>query len=144
MAEIKSPPAALASIDGKRVISKFGTLTPAFFGTTIVELHKDRLIEYTSGPIASRECHFLASDIDSVEIVTTGNPLWLVLGIATIAIFGLGLLFILLYFVFKHRFFVICSGNNVMATGLKGNAEDYRTFMYNVTKVASHYKLKRS
>ncbi len=135
-------PEFLAEVEGPRAIAKFGTLAPAFLGSTIIQLHEDRVIEYTTGPIAARECHLLATEIDSVEILTTGNPLWLLLGVLMLPVYGLGLIFLVLFFFIKHRFLAIRSAGNVVAVGLRGDEEPYRKFMFNVSKIANHYKTK--
>ena len=136
----KSTIQPLAEIGGKRAIAKFGTLAPAMFGTTVFQIFKDRVVERSTGPIARRTCHLLATDIESAEIITAGNPLYLVLGLATIAMFGLGILFLLLYFLLKHKFLVISSGGTVIALAIKGDEESYHQFLNNVTKVALHCK----
>ncbi|MGI9518073.1 MAG: hypothetical protein ACR2NP_13550 [Pirellulaceae bacterium] len=75
-----------------------------------------------------------AAEIDSAEVATCGNPLWLLLGILTLAIFGIGLLF----FVFKYRFLVVYSSSNVVAVAIKGDPVPCRDFMYNVVKLTNH------
>jgi len=134
----KSP---MASVRGKRAYAKLGGLTPAMFGSTVFELHKDRLVELTKGPILSRDCHVSIAEIDSAEVVRCGNQLYLILGIATLAIYGLGLLFIVLYFMRKHKFLLIHSSANVLALNMRGDEEPFHEFKNNVIKVTSHYKL---
>lgn len=142
VAEEQAVAKPLAQIQGKRAIAKFGALSPAFLGKTTIELHKDRIVEITTGPIAKRNCQVLACEIDSAEIRTAGNPLWLVLGILTLGLFGLGLLFILLYFLAKNRFFLVTSSSNLVAAAIKnkGSEAEYEKFMKNTLKLALHCK----
>lgn len=132
----------LASVKGKRAYAKLGGLTPAMFGSTVLELHKDRVVELTKGPILSRDCHVSIFEIDSAEIVACGNQLYLVLGLATLPFFGLGLIFILLYFLMKHKFLVIHSSSNVLALNIRGDDTEFHEFKSNAIKLTNHYKLK--
>ncbi len=143
MAPQSTSSSLIASVSGKRVIAKWGTLTPSFFGSTTLELHQDRVVEYTDGLVASRECHAGIAGIDSAELNSAGNPIFLVLGIATLAIFGLGILFLILYFVFRHRYLVICSNFNVMALALKGDEQQYKNFLFAVMDRANQVQLSR-
>jgi len=113
------------------------------FGKTTIELHKDRVVELTKGPIYSRDCHVSVAEIDSAEVVTCGNQLYLILGIATLALFGLGVIFLLLFLFVKHKFLVIHSSSNALALSIKGAPEPYHEFKSNVIKITNHYKLNR-
>lgn len=130
----------LSIIEGKRAIAKFGTLTPSMFGATTLELHADRVVERSKGIVYARTCHLLATDIESAEVVAAGNPILLTLGILTLPLFGLGLLFIILYFFQKHKFLLIASGGNVAVMAIKGDEGMSHVFVDNVTKVALHCK----
>jgi hypothetical protein len=140
-AKPSKPP--LMSVKGKRAYAKLGGLTPAMFGSTVFEMHKDRVIEITRGPVLARDCHVSIAEVDSAEVVTCGNPLFLVLGFLTLALFGLGLLFFVLYFVLKHKFLVLHSSSNIMAMAIKGDPSQFHEFKSNVIKLTNHYKLNR-
>jgi len=140
---VKPAKPSLATISGKRAYTKLGGLTPSMFGRTTLELHKDRVVEVTKGPIYARDCHVSIAEIDSAEVVTCGNQLYLIAGIVTLGFFGLGLLFLLLYFFMKHKFLVIHSASNALAVVIKGDPEPYHDFKKNAIKLTNHYKLNR-
>lgn len=117
-------PINLAQFTGGAVNHAYGILNPVGFGkTTKLILTEDRLIEITQKFIASRYCEIRVARIDSVEITEQGISWLLALGFITIAFYGLGLIFIVLYFFLKNKYLVIYSGNNVIATQIRKKSD---------------------
>ena len=119
----------VATVSGKAATASIGTVAPAMFGTTTLQLYETRVVETTKLIIAGRDSELLLSELDSAELTTKGNPLWLLLGILTLWLFGIGLIFIIVYFFAKHRFLIVRSMSNVQIVGIKGDEQPYRDFM---------------
>ena len=132
----------IMEISGKPATSSYGFVTPSFFGRTKLTLTQNRVIEDTKQIVATRKCESILSGIDSVEIAEGGNPLLLVLGFMTIAIYGLGFIFFVLYFFLKHQYIVIRSGSNVQVMAISGsvNMDKARVFMDTVLTAAQNAK----
>jgi hypothetical protein len=129
-------------ISGKPAISSYGFIAPAFFGRTRIALTENRVIEDTKRIVASRKCEFLLSEIDSVEITEDGNPLLLTLGFMTLFLYGIGIIFFVLYFIFKYQYLIIHSGVNaqVMAIPNSSTMEKAKLFMEKVLASAQSAK----
>ena len=118
------------------VYYSYGVIVPGFWGRTTLQLQPTQLVEKTQKIIAKRHCKVLLTQIDSVEIVEEGNPLFLTLGILTLTFF-VGIAFIILYFVVKNKYLAIRSGNNVQLVMLNSsNTEKAEYFMDAVLKRA--------
>lgn len=116
---MKSP---IAQFVGGAVTNTYGILNPVGFGRkTKLILTEDRLIEVTKKFVASRYCEIRVSCIDSVEIVEQGITFLLFLGFGTLWLYGIGIIFIVLYFFFKNKYLVIHSRSNVMAVQVLRN-----------------------
>jgi hypothetical protein len=119
---------AIMELTGKPGTYSYGVIAPSFWGRTTLQLQPTRLVEKTQKLIFRRNCSVLLTQIDSAEIVEEGNPLWLVLGFITIS-FLVGILFFVLYFIFKHKYLAVRSGNNVQLVMLnslnEANAEQF-------------------
>jgi hypothetical protein len=113
---------AVMELSGKPGVSSYGTVVPGFFGRTTLQLQPTRLVEKTQQVIARRNCTVLLTQIDSIEIVEAGNPLWLVLGAITIS-FLVGIIFFVLYFFLKHKYLLVRSGNNAQLVMLDSQNE---------------------
>jgi hypothetical protein len=125
---------ALMELSGKPAIYSYGTIVPGFWGRTTLQIQPTRLVERTQKLIARRHCTVLLTQIDSVEIVQEGNPLWLVLGLMTLMLL-VGVLFFVLYFVFKNKYLAVRSGNNIQMVMLNGNNEaNAEQFMNTILK----------
>lgn len=98
---------------GKPANVHYGVISPAVYGKTTLSINSNTVIERTKRLVATRYCEAPIGKIDSVEIVEDGNPLFLVLGISTLMMMGLGIVFFVLYFVIKYKYLVVRSGNNV-------------------------------
>lgn len=133
--------AALLEITGKPAFSNLGVVSPSLFGQTTFQLLETRIVEKTKRVIARRYCEVLLSEVDSAEIVEDGNPVLLVLGFATLAIF-IGIIFIALFFFVKNRYLIIRSGSNVQVLVIKGadGMEKCTNFMNEVLKRAEKLK----
>jgi hypothetical protein len=132
----------IMEISGKPAISNYGFIAPAFFGRTKLAITESRVIEETKRIVASRKCEFILSDIDSVEIAEDGNPLLLTLGFMTLFFYGIGIIFFVLYFIFKYQYLIIRSGVNaqVMAIPNSSTMEKAKIFMEKVLSSAQHTK----
>jgi hypothetical protein len=127
---------AIMELTGKPGVASYGTVVPGFFGRTTLQIQPTRLVEKTQKLIARRHSVVLLTQIDSVDIVEEGNPLWLVLGIFTLTIL-IGFVFIILYFIFKHKYLVVRSGSNVQLVMLNSlNEANAEAFMNAVLKQA--------
>lgn len=120
----------ITSVTGKPAMASFGQIAPSSWGQTQLHLLSNRVVERSKWVVSSRECEVPLSEIDSVEIATRGNPMLLVLGFCTLALFGLGIVFIVLYFfIMKNRFLVIRSRNNAQIVCIRGDDAPARNFM---------------
>src|SRR4051812_31813021 len=81
----------LSAVDGKPANLSFGQIVPSMFGATSLNLLPNRIVERSQWIVAKRECEIPLCDIDSVELTTRGNPALLALGLASLALFGLGI-----------------------------------------------------
>jgi hypothetical protein len=127
----------LATVTGKPASLSLGQIVPSTFGASSLNLLPNRVVERSRYLVAERESEIPLSDIDSVELTTKGNPILLMAGILMLAVFGLGLVLIALYFfVGKHRFLVIRSRNNAQITCVTGDEAPFRAFMQQVMAAA--------
>jgi hypothetical protein len=127
---------AIMELTGKPGVASYGTVVPGFFGRTTLQIQPTRLVEKTQKLIARRHSIVLLTQVDSVDIVEEGNPLWLILGIFTLTIL-IGFVFIILYFIFKHKYLVVRSGSNVQLVMLNSlNEANAEAFMNAVLKQA--------
>jgi hypothetical protein len=127
---------SIMELTGKPGIASYGAVVPGSFGRTTLQLQPTRIVEKTKKLIATRDCTVLLTQIDSVEIVEEGNPLWLVLGLFTI-MFLIGIIFFVLYFILKHKYLLVRSGSNVQLVMLNSqNEANAEEFMQAVLKAA--------
>lgn len=125
---------AIAELTGKPAVANYGTIVPGFFGRTTLQLQSNRLVEKTQRLIGRRHATILLTQVDSVEIVEDGNPLWLILGFFTIMLF-IGFVFFILYFILKNKYLAVRSGNNVQIVMLNSmNESNAEAFMNAVLK----------
>lgn len=138
--EIQNHGQIIAEVSGKPASIKFGRVAPAFLGQTTLRLFSQRVVEETKRIVSSRNSELLTREVDSVEITKLGNPLWLVLGFFTIALYGLGIIFFIVYFLAKHKFLIVHSKNNVQLVSIKGDETSYQRFMEAVLTTAETAK----
>jgi len=131
---------ALVSVEGKPVSCNFGGFVPSMFGWTVLSLFRDQVVEQTKRIVGGRDSELLLSEVDSAEIVFKGNPLWIGLGFLTIALYGLGILFFILYVCLKHKFLIIHSKSNLHVVSIKGDDDQYRNFLAAVLQAAIEAK----
>lgn len=133
-----------SEISGKPATVSYGLVAPASFGKTSLSLTDNRVIESTKRIIASRYCEIILSEVESVEICEGGYPLLLVLGFITIYIFGLGIIFFVLYFLIKCKYLIVRSQGNAQVVCISGTGsmERAREFMIDVLRYAEEAKQK--
>jgi hypothetical protein len=120
----------LAEVTGKPVVMVFtNTMTPSSYGRTRLSLYPTRVVEDTRYVVTERKSAIFLSDVLAVEYVAQGNPVFLVLGIPLILLFGLGIILIVLYFFLKYRFLVIRTAGYSQMVSIKGDVEPYLDFM---------------
>jgi hypothetical protein len=98
---------------GRPANAHYGIISPAIYGKTTLSVTSNTVVERTKRLVATRYCEAPIGKIDSVEIVEDGNPMFLALGVTTLFMMGLGIVFFVLYFVIKYKYLVVRSGNNV-------------------------------
>jgi hypothetical protein len=134
---------AIMELTGKPGVYSYGVIAPSFWGRTTLQLQPTRLVEKTHKLIFRRHCSVLLSQVDSAEIVEEGNPLWILLGVMTLWIF-VGVLFFVLYFLFKHKYLAVRSGNNVQLVMLDSiNEVNAEQFMNTVLQQAEGLQPKQ-
>lgn len=112
----------LAEITGKPASSiAFAGAVASFFGYSTLQLYDDRIVGKSKRIISGNDVIISLEKVDSVELMTKGNAIWLILGILTLPAFGFGLIFIVLYFLLKERFLIMISGNNVQAIAVRSS-----------------------
>lgn len=122
----------LAEVKGKgAVVTPWHGYQESMFGSGRLILTPTRVIERTKLIVTERNTTIPLDQVHGVSIVTMGNPLLMVLGIATLVI-GVGLLFLILYFFMKKRYLVIASANMVEVVAIKGKLNDYEDFARDV------------
>lgn len=131
----------LLEISGQAANSYYNFLSPALFGRTTFQLCESRIVERTRKVVATRYCEVILSEVDSAEIVEDGVSWLLFLGIFTL-FFGVGIIFIVLYFFLKYKYLIIRSGSNAQVLCIAGSngMEKAKTFMAEVLKRAEEAK----
>lgn len=120
---------AIDQVSGKRVQVMYGGgLVPQMFGKTTFTLYSDRLVEDSAGVVLKDHTQVPLNAINGVNICTHGNPILLFLGIFTLWFFGLGLIFLVLYFFIRKNFLVVISEGHIYALQRKGPDSKYNDF----------------
>lgn len=134
----------LASISGKPVNAFGHFLSESSWGKTRLELHETRLIEDTKHIVSEQHSEILLQEMQGAAFVTRPNPLLIGIGFATIALFGLGLILLLLaLFVGKKRFLIFHGGTFTQHLSITGDANRYLNFMEDVLTQAEKIKRER-
>ncbi len=119
----------IGEVSGKRVHVMYGGgLVSQLFGSTTFTLYEDRLVEDSKGVVLKDHTQVPIDAITGVNICTHGNPLLLVIGFATLPVFGLGILFLILYFFMCKNFLVVSSEGHIYALQRKGDDAKYNDF----------------
>ena len=92
-------------------------------------LSATRLTESSRRLIGSRHVELLVKRIDSADLCSRGNVAFLVVGLMLLGVYGLGLLFLLLYAFLRSRYLVFRSGSNVVAVKVQGDLVPYQRFL---------------
>lgn len=134
----------LNEVSGKPVSLAFGgqLLSPSQWGKTRLQLTSKRVIQKTKFIVSETYAEMLLTDVRGAAFVTQGNPVFLVLGIPLIAALGLGLILIILYFIFKHRFLIIHGTAFTCHVCVTGNPDKYQDFMDDVLAQAEKANAK--
>lgn len=119
----------LMEVSGKPVHIWVGNLSSSRWGYTRLELLPTRVIESTKFIVRERNCELLLSSVQGAEMITSGNATFLALTFALLPLFGLGLLFLIPYFLFKHKFLVIHGMFVTVHVAVKGDPEPFLDFM---------------
>ena len=130
----------VTSVEGKPAATTFNNVSAGLFGKTKLFLTSSRVVETTRRIISRRYSELLLSEIDSAEITTGGNPLWILLGILTLGFYGAGIIFFIVYFLSKQQFLIIRSKGNAQILAMEGDEEHYRQFMFYILKAAEEVK----
>ena len=133
----------IVEIIGTPTIQQYGVLAPRS-GRTTLTLKSNRVVEQTRYRLlginmGSRYCEVPTSQLDSLEILERGNPIWTVLAFATLVpTYGIGtLIFLLLFFLRRRRYLVVHSQNNTLAVLLQESSdlERARVFVEELLRV---------
>jgi hypothetical protein len=138
--------AVLGEVSGGAVYFSLGVATRSFVGKTTIQMTPTRLIEKTRKMIARRHCEIPISEVDSIEILEAGNSIWILLGIFTLFIYGLGIIFFIIYFFQREKFFIIRSRSNAHILTIEGadGMDKCREFMERVLSTAEELKKSSS
>jgi hypothetical protein len=146
-------PTGELAVAGKPASIWGAMLVPATFGRTTLRLLPRRIAEDTRRPIIRRHCEISLTEVDSAEFCAQGNPIWLALGVLAVLLtapvavanrvlggvmLGLAILFVVLYFIVKHRYLIIRSRSNALAIFLRGDDAPYHAFMQSVLASAEN------
>ncbi len=135
-------PDILSEVEGKPVNTFGQMLQASSWGKTRIELHRTRLVEHTKHIVSETESQILLTELQGAAYAVRGNPVLLGLGMATLVIFGLGIIFLILYcFVMKKRFLIFHGGTFTQQLTIQGDPEPYLEFMEDV--LARAEKLKK-
>lgn len=124
----------VASVAGKLATVSFGHVVPTMFGRTEFRLSATQVMQESHRWGLVGESRIPIQEIDSVDYGDVRNPLWLVLGLLTLMLYGLGIIFIIVYFVAKRRVMSIRSRANALAMVVAGDSDPHRDFLARVLK----------
>ena len=124
--------AMLATVSGKIARVSWGHVVPTSAGRTDFRLTPTQVMQYTLHWGLEGETRIPLAEVDSVDIGDVRNPIWLILGIFTLALYGLGIIFIIVYFLTKRRVMSIRSRANALAMVVSGDADLHRDFLARV------------
>lgn len=132
--EIEFPPATpaglpLAVSGGTTIVLPGGFVLPSPLRIGTLTLSATRLTESSRRLIGSRHVELLVKRIDSAEICSRGNTAFLIAGFVLLGVYGLGLLFLLLYAVMRSKYLVVRCGANVVALKVQGDQQPYQQFL---------------
>ncbi len=101
-----------------------------------LRLYEDKIVWESKRIISWNNVIIPLRKVDSVEVITKWNAIWLILWLVTLLVFGLGIVFLVLYFFMKERFLIIISWNNVQAVAVR-SSNDIKAFHDFMEKVVN-------
>lgn len=135
----------IADVKGKPVmIQWFGYQPSVLFGSARLELTPTRILETSKFLFNSRETAFFLDDVQGAEIVSIPHPLYIIVGVFTMPLFGLGLLFFLLALIMRYKYLVIHYAVKVQVIGMTGKPEQYLDFRDAVLEEAERVRGAKS
>lgn len=129
------------TVSGRPAITRYGITFPALFGSTRISLESDRVVEETRGPLSRRHAELRLSYVDSVEISTVRFPLLFVLGLATLAAQGLGLVFLAIWVFVRTRCLTVRTASGIVAVRMKASDDRYYEFKDAVMSAAGRQSM---
>jgi len=130
MAKSKSD-GVLSEVSGASVgITAYGYQW-SYWGSSRLMLTGTRVVERTKFFISERYNTIPLREVTGVALVTTPNPVLIILGLLTL-VFLVGIVFLILALFQRHTYLVITSGNNVLVLGCKGDPNLYEDFKLDV------------
>ena len=112
----------------------FAGAVASFIWYSTLRLYEDKIVWDSKRIISWNNVIIPLRKVDSVEVITKWNAVWLFLGIITLPLFGLGIIFLILYFIMKERFLIMVSWNNVQAIAVR-SSYDIKAFNEFMDKV---------
>jgi len=103
----------LQTISGKPATLYAGHIVPSFWGECELHHTEDGIIHSINEGTSLTYIH--DSQIDSIECSLRRNPFWMILGLSTIGLLGIGIIFIVMYFFMLNRCVLIYSAGNCLA-----------------------------
>ena len=129
----------VAEISGRSVTIMWGgsAFQPSQWGSARLTVTPTHLMEKTKFFITTRDTTIPLEQISAVTMLTTGNPLMLILT----PLCGLGLL---LFMLFKIRYVVVHAPNAVAVIGVTGKESDARDFVDDLMAEVARARKKSS
>lgn len=131
----------ITEITGKPANSvAFAWAVASFFWSSTLRLYSDRIVWDSKRIISWNNVIIPLRKVDSVEIITKWNAIWLLLWIITLPLMWLGIIFIVMYFSLKERFLIMISWNNIQAVAVR-SSYDIKAFNEFMEKVVDTQNL---
>jgi hypothetical protein len=132
------------SVTGSTIqpVSLFGGKIPCpkMRGTTELTLSNFVVEESTTvGGDQTRKALIPINKITCIEIRNFSNPVWLLACLVTLAFFGLGLIFLIPYFLTRKRAMVIHTDAHFIGIGISGDIDKYKEFQASVLASIGRY-----
>ncbi|GEM_PF-1416023 len=117
------------SVSGKPAGRFIGLIVPGTFGSTTLSLEDSRVIEETRTPLTRRHIELRLARVESVAISTSRDPRLFVLGLATLPVYGIGIVVLLVWVIRRFRCLAIRSGSTSLVVRILGPDDPYEDFM---------------
>ncbi len=124
---------------GTAIMLPGGFVLPSPFrkDASLLTLDRGRLMERSRRLIGTRQAELVVKHIDSVEISSRGNAAFLIVGVLALGLYGIGLLFLLLYAVWKSQYLIVRSGSNAIAIRVTFGSPAYEALMESLLQQAA-------